>query len=78
MPARQTIPTPTHGQLATLDAAAARVSLHPRTLRRAIAAGELAGFKFGAAVRVDLLDLDRWIESKAVPNARSGRGRVVA
>ena len=51
--------------------AAERLSLCERTLRRAISAGELQGFKFGKALRVRLDDLDRWAESKAMPNART-------
>jgi excisionase family DNA binding protein len=61
-----------------LAAAAEGLHLHPITLRRAISAGELAGFKFGSAVRVRVTDLERWAASKAIPNARSNRGRVVA
>lgn len=55
----------------TLAAGAERLSLCDRTLRRAIAAGELRGYKFGKALRVRLDDLDRWAESKAMPNART-------
>lgn len=73
MPGRQTNSVSRHGQLATIDVAGERAGLHPRTLRRAIAAGELRGFKFGRALRIDLDELDRWIESKAVPNARTRR-----
>lgn len=76
MPARQTKTTPRHGQLATVEVGGERTGLHPRTLRRAISAGELTGYKFGRALRIDLDELDRWIASKAVPNARSSRERV--
>lgn len=48
-----------------------RLSLCDRTIRRAIANGELRGFKFGKALRVRLDDLDRWAETKAMPNART-------
>jgi excisionase family DNA binding protein len=58
-----------------LSVASDRVSLCERTIRRAIANGELSGFKFGKALRVRLNDIDAWAESKAIPNARS-RGRV--
>lgn len=44
-----------------------------RTIRRAVSAGELRGFKFGKAVRVRLDDLDSWAESKTIPNARTVR-----
>lgn len=55
----------------TIDDGGVRVGLHPRTLRRAIALGELRGYKFGKALRVKLADLDAWAESKAMPNART-------
>lgn len=55
----------------TLTVAADRLSLCDRTIRRAIAAGELTGYKFGKALRVRLADLDRWAETKAAPNART-------
>lgn len=54
-----------------LTFAADRLSLCDRTIRRAIAAGELTGYKFGKSLRVRLDDLDRWAESKAAPNART-------
>lgn len=57
----------------TLATGAERLSLCDRTLRRAIAAGELRGYKFGKALRVRLDDLDRWAESKAMPSARTVR-----
>lgn len=63
-------------RLATIDTGAQIADLHPRTLRRAISAGELTGFKFGRALRIDLDELDRWISSKAIPTARSTRRRV--
>jgi len=55
----------------SLAIAGDRLSLCERTIRRAIANGELPGFKFGKALRVRLDDLDRWAESKAIPNART-------
>lgn len=57
-----------------LSTGAERVSLCERTLRRAISAGELPGYKFGKALRVRLDELDAWAMSKAMPNARSGAG----
>ena len=56
-----------------LSAAAERVSLCERTLRRAISAGELPGYKFGKALRVRLDELDAWAMSKAMPNSRTMR-----
>ncbi len=55
----------------SLAEAGIRCGLCERTIRRAISAGELPGFKFGKAVRVRLDDLDTWAESKAIPNART-------
>lgn len=60
-------------RLATLDAGAEIAGLHTRTLRRAISNGELTGYKFGRALRIDLDELDRWIASKAIPTARTGK-----
>ena len=57
-------------RFASLQDAAEQVALHPRTLRRAISAGELTGYKFGKALRVRLDELDAWVESKAMPTAR--------
>ena len=56
-----------------LSAAAERVSLCERTLRRAISAGELPGYKIGKALRVRLDELDAWVMSKAMPDPRTMR-----
>ncbi len=61
----------------SLYEAGARVGLHDRTIRRAIQAGEIRGFKFGKALRVRLDELDAWAESKAMPDPYGGR-RLVA
>ena len=58
-----TTPAPLWGSLRT---AADRLELNQRTIRRAIDAGELTGYKFGSALRVRLDELDAWAESKAV------------
>ena len=68
LPKSTSVELPTYIPLAI---GAERLSLCERTLRRAISAGELQGFKFGKALRVRLDDLDRWAESKAMPNART-------
>ncbi len=57
----------------SLSVAAERVSLCDRTVRRAIARGELTGYKFGKAVRVRLDELDDWAASKAIPTAVKAR-----
>ena len=63
----------TEAWFSSLQDAAERIDLHPRTLRRAIAAGELPACKFGSALRVRLDELDAWAESKAMPNPRTTR-----
>ena len=63
---------PTHVPIAS---AAESLGLCDRTLRRAIASGELRAYKFGKAVRIRVADLDAWAESKVIPNART-RKRV--
>lgn len=61
--------------LVSLGDAASMLGFHERTIRRAISAGQLTGYAFGArAIRVRVSDLERWVESKTIPNARSGRG----
>ncbi len=64
----------------TLDAAGAYLGIHPRTVRRAMARGELRGYSFGRpnatgpgtkGIRVKLADIDAWAESRAMPNART-------
>lgn len=45
----------------TLDEAAKHAKASPDTLRRAIAAGELRCGRAGAAARVLLSDVDRWM-----------------
>ena len=47
------------------------MSLCERTIRRAITAGELPGYKFGKALRVRLADVDAWAMGKAMPHART-------
>lgn len=64
----------------TLDAGGTYLGIHPRTIRRAIARGELTGYMFGKptasgpgmkGVRVKLAELEAWAESRAMPNART-------
>jgi len=55
----------------TLDAAGERHDLHPRTVRRAIARGDLPGYKIGRSLRVNVDELDAWVKSKPIPNART-------
>lgn len=54
-----------------LPVAGERLSLHERTIRRAISAGELPGYRFGKALRVRLDELDAWAAAKVMPHART-------
>lgn len=50
-----------------LAAAGAYTSLCERTIRRAITAGELTGYRLtGKSLRVKLADLDTWAEARAM------------
>lgn len=70
-PTPRSTPTQSAPVWVGLAPAAERVSLCERTLRRAMASGELTGYRFGKSLRVKLADLDAWAESKAMPNART-------
>lgn len=65
--------TTTEPLFVSLAHAAERVSLCERTLRRAISAGELTGYKIGKSLRVRLDELDAWVMSKAMPDPRTMR-----
>jgi excisionase family DNA binding protein len=45
-------------QYESLAAAAERLAVHERTIRRMIARGEIKGYRVGSAVRVDSAELD--------------------
>lgn len=52
----------------TLAEAAVRVGVHPRTIRRWVAAGRLTGYRYGPRlVRVDAAELDAF--ARAIPAA---------
>ena len=56
-------------QLERIKDACARKSVHPDTIRRAIARGDLTGYKFGhRTVRVDVAEVDALF--KPMPNAK--------
>lgn len=74
-PADHLTPGETPPAWVPLPAAAERLSLCDRTIRRAISRGELRGYKFGKAVRVRLDELDAWAEGKAIPIARTVKSR---
>ena len=46
-------------RLASINEAASYYGVHPRTIRRAVAAGKIVGYRFGGKlVRVDLAEID--------------------
>jgi len=56
--------------LESLQRAGARKGVHPKTIRRRIASGELTGYKLGdRLVRVDAAEVDRLF--KLIPTAKS-------
>ena len=60
-----------HPRLIDLHEAGTMLGVHPRTIRRKVATGELAGFKLGPrCMRVELADVLALIESTRVPSAR--------
>ena len=61
-------------RLETLDAAAEYVGVHPRTLRRWISSGQLAGYRAGPRlIRVDLDEVDAML-SRPILAGGSPRG----
>jgi excisionase family DNA binding protein len=52
-------PSPTIRRLESIDGAAEYAGVHPRTIRRRIAEGQLTGYRMGPRlIRVDLNELD--------------------
>lgn len=60
----QSVPSPAHPLLTTSEAAQA-LALHPRTIRRLVAEGELAPVRFGRAVRFRPSDLTELVERRS-------------
>jgi excisionase family DNA binding protein len=61
------------GGLLTLDQAAERLAVSPRTLRRWVARGLIPAFRQGRVLRLRALDLDRFIaERMATPTPAGG------
>lgn len=60
---------------ATLGEAGVHCDLHPRSIRRAVSAGELPAYRFGPrkGLRVKWEDLNNWIATKQIPTATKGR-----
>jgi excisionase family DNA binding protein len=60
-------------QLSTIQEAAHRYHVHPDTIRRRIADGELTGYRFGARLlRVDLAEVDALL--RPIPTVRPSDG----
>lgn len=58
-------------RLASLTTAAAVVDVHPRTIRRWVASGELTGYRAGPRlVKIDLDELEAFI--RPIPTAGGG------
>jgi len=53
-------------ELLTLAECAALAKVHPRTLRRAIATGQLEAYRIGRLIRIRPDDLDTYLTRKAV------------
>ena len=53
-------------RMLTLQVAAEAGSVVPRTIRRAIARGELTGYHVAGAVRVDAAELTAWLRSRPI------------
>lgn len=59
-------------QYESLEAAAERLDVHPRSLRRAIARGELTGYRFGRKmIRIDREDVDALLQPIPTASAAS-------
>ncbi|MCC6194118.1 MAG: helix-turn-helix domain-containing protein [Burkholderiales bacterium] len=54
----------------TLAQASAIVAVSPRTLRRAIASKRLCAHRLGRLVRIDAVELKRWIEADGAAGPR--------
>jgi excisionase family DNA binding protein len=69
------------GRLLTVSEVAEDLAIHPKTVRRLVARGELAAVKIGAAVRVHPADVDAFVDEHRVQNGerrREPRPRVRA
>jgi len=68
---------PPSRNLASIADAAAYARVHPRTIRRAIAAGRLTGYRMGPRlIRVDLNELDAML--RPIPAGGAPHGDTAA
>ena len=66
---------PAEPRYVSLARASAMVDVSTRTLRRAIAAGRLAAHRLGRLIRIDLAELQRWVEADGAAELSRERAR---
>jgi len=64
------------GELVTIPAAARRLGVGPRQLRRAVARGELETYHIGGWPRLRWRKVLRWLESRRAPTTSHARRRA--
>jgi excisionase family DNA binding protein len=71
MPAKASVHTPELLELIAIQEAARRYNVHPDTIRRRIAAGQLIGYRFGPRlIRVDAAELEKLL--RRIPTVQAG------
>lgn len=65
-------PSTPQRRLAGLTQAAEHLDIHPRTLRRRIADGSVAGYRVGRLIKVDLDEAEA-VLLRPIPSAGGGR-----
>jgi excisionase family DNA binding protein len=55
--------------MTTIQQTAERGAVAPRTVRRAIARGELAAYRIAGAIRLDCSEVDQWLTSRPIRTA---------
>ena len=56
-------------RMTTIGDTAERGAVAPRTVRRAIARGELSAYRIAGAIRLDASEVDLWLTSRPIPTA---------
>jgi excisionase family DNA binding protein len=73
MPKRQPVSPATLKRLDTVNAAAEYVGVHPKTVRRWISTGQLAGYRAGPRlIRVDLDEVEAMLSRPILAGSRRG------
>lgn len=65
-------------ELLTIPAAARRIGIGTRQLRRAVKEGELSAYQIGSWPRVRWIDVTVWVRGRRVPATGHARRRVSA